>query len=188
MKMCRRSLIFGTLAVWAIAFSACSSGPTPNVANTNAAAKPNTNAANSPATNVDSPVATNKRVDAPTSNNAPTIAPVVQAYYAALLKKDDAALQSILSAAYLKKVITDAKSEKQASIAAYLADIDLPDKPVEVRNERIDGEKAVAEIKGGAYINWTPFIFINEGGKWKFTGASPDIQSVTSGSNSAKTK
>lgn len=183
-KMCRRSLVLIVLVVAAIVFSACGSSPLPN-ANV-AATKPNANVANAPAPNVDSPVATNKKVELPTSNNAPTIGPVVQAYYAALLKKDDAALQNILSAAYLKKVMADAKAEKKPSIAAYLAELDLPDKPVEARNEIINGEKAVVEIKGGAYLNWTPFIYINEGGKWKFTGASPDIESVATDPNSKK--
>jgi len=167
-------------------FAACGGGGGNTTPNPNSNNKPNANVANTAAASPDSPVATNRQADAPTSNDAPTIGPVVQAYYAALKKKDDAALQNILTAAYLKKVMADARAEKQASIAAYLAEIDLPDKPVEVRNEKIDGDKAIAEIKGGAYLNWTPFIFVNEGGKWKFTGASPVIQSVTSGANKAK--
>lgn len=184
MKMCRRSLFLLILTAAAIGFTACGNTPAPN-AN---AAKPNTNAANVAVTSPDSPVATNKKVEVATSNNAPTIGPVVQAYYDALKKKNDTALQNLLSAAYLKKVQADMKAERKTGMAAYLAETDLTDPPIEVRNERIEGDKALAEIKGGAYVNWTPFIFANEGGKWKFTGASPDIQSVTSGPGAAKTK
>lgn len=169
----------------AIAAAACGGG-TSNVVNT----ANSTNSGNSNlATNTNSPVETTKKPVAETTNNAPTIAPVVQAYYDALKKKDDAALANVLSAAFIKSVQADMKAEKKTGMAAYLAEYDtIPDKPVEVRNEKIEGDKAVAELKGGAYLNWTAFSFINEGGKWKFTGGSPDIQTVTSGSNSNKAK
>jgi hypothetical protein len=176
-------IIFAAIS---ISLAACGGTPSPNANTANANA--GSNAANAPA-NTDNPVATTKKAEAPTTNNAPTIGPVVQAYYDALKKKDDAALQNVLSAAYIKGVQADMKAEKKTGMAAYLAEYDtIPEKPVEVRNERIEGDKAVAELKGGAYVNWTAFSFINEGGKWKFTGGSPEIQSVTSQPNSNKAK
>lgn len=139
----------------------------------------NTNAANAnavpPATNSNlEPI---KKPDAATINNAPTLAPVVQTYYEALKKKDDALIKSVMSQAFIKSVETDMKEEKKTSIAAYMAEFDaIPEKPVEVRNEKIEGNDGVAELKGGTYINWTPFAFINEDGKWKFTGGSPVLK------------
>ncbi len=139
----------------------------------------NTNAVNA---NADTPGAntgleTTKEPEAATANNAPTLAPVVQTYYEALKKKDDALLKSVMSGDFIKSVEADMKEEKKTSIAAYMAEFDsIPEKPVEIRNEKIEGSDAVAEIKGGAYINWTPFAFINEGGKWKFTGGSPVLK------------
>ena len=153
--------------------AACGGATTPtggtntNLANTNAASP----AAN--ASNLD-PV---KKTEAATSNNAPTLAPVVQTYYDALKKKDDALIKSVMSQEFIKNIESDMKEEKRTGIAAYMAEFDtIPDKPVEVRNEKIEGKDAVAEIKGGAYVNWTPFAFINEGGKWKFTGGSPVLK------------
>ena len=118
-----------------------------------------------------------RKPETETTNNAPTLAPVVQTYYDALKKKDDALLKSVMSEAFIQSVEADMKLEKKTKIATYMAEFDtIPEKPVEVRNEKIEGKDAVAEIKGGAYINWTPFAFINEGGKWKFTGGSPVLK------------
>ena len=135
----------------------------------------NANAAPSPATN--SVLETTKKPEAATANNAPTLAPVVQTYYEALKKKDAALLKSVMSQEFIKSVEADMKEDKKTDIAAYMAEFDtIPEKPVEVRNEKIEGNDAVAEIKGGTYVNWTPFAFINEGGKWKFTGGSPVLK------------
>lgn len=146
----------------------------------------NTNSMNSAGNS--NPIATTKKPVAETSNSAPTVGPVIQAYYGALKLKDDAALRGILSTAYIAKVTGDMKSEKKSGMASYLAEYDtVPDRPVEVRNEKITGEKATAEVKGGAYIDWTGVGFIYEGGKWKISGESADITNVTTapGANNA---
>jgi len=140
---------------------------------------PNTNAinANAPAPGTNSALDPIKKPEVATTNNAPTLAPIVQTYYDALKKKDDALLKSVMSQAFIRTVEDDMKEEKKTHIASYMAEFDtIPEKPVEVRNEKIEGNDAVAEIKGGAYVNWTPFAFINEGGKWKFTGGSPVLK------------
>ena len=71
-------------------------GTNTNLANTNAA---------SPAANTD--LGATKKPDAATTNDAPTLAPVVQAYYEALKKKDDALLKSVMSQAFIKSVEDD---------------------------------------------------------------------------------
>jgi len=156
-----------------IAMAGCGTTTTTNVSNANVA---NANANVSfPAAN--SGLDTVKKPLEPTNNNAPTLAPVVQTYYEALKKKDDALLKSVMSQAFIRSVEADMKEEKKTGIAAYMAETDtIPEKPVEVRNEKIQGNDAVAELKGGAYVAWTPFAFINEGGKWKFTGGSPVLK------------
>ncbi|MGQ0543341.1 MAG: hypothetical protein ACT4O9_16085 [Blastocatellia bacterium] len=120
-----------------------------------------------------------KRVEAATTNNAPTLTPVVHAYYDALKKKDDAAVRTLITAEFLKSVEADMKEENRKDLAGFMAEYDtIPEKPVEVRNEKIDGDKAEVEIKGGAYPNWTPFGFAKESGTWRFTGKGPDIDRV----------
>lgn len=173
----RNRLLFTTIIAASTVFiSACGGTPTQN-GNTITAIN-TASAVNAPA-NSDSPVATTKKAEVATANNAPTIAPVVHAFYDALEKKDDAALTAVLSAEFIKSIRADMKAEKKTGMAAYLAETEtIPDKPIEVRNENIVGDKAVAEIKGGAYLNWTAFAFIKENGAWKFTGGSPEIDSV----------
>ena len=115
---------------------------TTNVSNANVA-NANANAVPPPA---NSGLETVKKPEPPTSNNAPTLAPVVQTYYEALKKKDDALLKTVMSQAFIKSVEADMKEEKKTGIAAYMAETDtIPDKPVEVRNEKIQGNDAVAE-------------------------------------------
>lgn len=162
------------LAAFGVLMSGCGSEAPSNLANTNAANVANANAAK-PATN--SALETTKRPEAATTNNAPTLTPVVHAYYEALKKKDDALLKSVMSQEFIRSVEADMKEEKKTGIAAYMAEFDqIPEKPIEVRNENISGDNAVAELKGGAYVNWTPLAFVNEGGKWKFSGGSPVLQ------------
>jgi len=148
------------------------SGPNANVANGNSTANGNVNA---PPANPE--LVTTKKPEAATTNNAPTIAPVVQTYYDALKKKDEALLKSVMTQEFIKDIQADMKTEKKTNMAAYMAEFDtIPETPVEVRNEKIEGTNAVAELKGGAYLTWTPFAFANEGGKWKFTGGSPVLK------------
>lgn len=174
---------FISILIFTIFLTGCPAPPTPpnaNVNGTNNAAAPN---------NSTSDLTTTKKAEAPTENNAPTIGPVVAAYYDAIKKKDETALRKVLSADFIKSLEADAKSEKK-SLIAFLVEIEkVPEKPVEVRNEKIEGEKAVAQIKGGTYLNWTPFEFVKENGEWKYTGKSPDFKDVSnsaSNSNTAK--
>ena len=181
-----KSLFIIIVSVLLTTFASCGGGPANNG---NAGSNANKTVANTPPANSNNPVETTKKPVAETSNNAPTVAPVIQAYYEALRKKDDSALQNVLSGAYFAKIAADMKRKKATGMAAYLAEYDPPPaKPVDVRNEKITGDKAVAEVKGGAYLDWAGVGFINEGGKWKLSGDSPDIQNVTSQPNPNKAK
>jgi hypothetical protein len=162
----------------------CGGAPTPNTNSTNSA---NSNVVNG---NVNAGITTTKREIGPTTNDAPTLGPVVRAYYEALKKKDDAMLRSVLSQAMVKQLEADMKVENKSGLAAYAAELDrVPEKDIEVRNEKIDGDKGTAELKGGAYVNWSLLGFVKEGGKWKMSNESPEIEGVKSSappSNTAK--
>lgn len=165
-------LIFTLL--FSIFAAACGdAGTNVNNANSNAV---NANIAK---TDVNSALETTKKPEKATTNNAPMLTPIVHAYYEALKKKDDAALRNLLSKDFLKSIEADMKEDKRTGLAAHMAEYDtIPEKPVEVRNEKIEGDKADAEIKGGAYANWTPFSFIKENGTWRFTGGSSDLDAM----------
>jgi len=170
-------IIFTTLFALTFFLSGCSGG-TDNSPN-NSTVKSN---ANSITANTNGDLGTTKKADAPTTNDAPTLKPVVGAYYAALKKKDDAALKAVLSAELIKSIEDDMKSEKKTKFAEFVAETEkIPDGGIEVRNEKITGEKGQAEVKGGTYLNWTAIAFVREGGSWKMSNESPDIESVTKG-------
>ena len=174
-----RFMFFIIITISAIFLTACpSSEPTNNNAG-------NTNSANKSVVNSNTQFNTNKKPEAATTNNAPTLAPVVQAYYDALKKKDDAAIRKVLSAEFIKMLEADMKEEGKKSLTAFIVELDkIPEKPIEVRNEKIEGEKGVAEIKGGVYVNWTPIAFVKENGVWKMSNENPDIQAVQPSTNS----
>ncbi|HEY2866092.1 MAG TPA: nuclear transport factor 2 family protein [Pyrinomonadaceae bacterium] len=141
--------------------------------------------ANNANTNVAAIPSPSKKPEAETVNNAPTLGPVVQKYYDALKNKDNASLRDTLTKDFIGRIEKDMKQDKQTDLAAYVANTDYRSgSNLEVRNEKIEGDKAVAEIRGAAYKNWTPFEFAKEDGKWKFTGGSSDIDAVKSQSNS----
>ena len=162
---------------FAIFFIAC--GGADNSSN-GANAKPNTDT-NASATNATG-IEVNTKPPTATVNDAPTLKPVVVAYYDALKRKDEAALKAVLSAELIKSIQEDMKSEKKTKLAEYVAETDkVPENGIEVRNEKINGDKGLAEVKGGTYLNWTPLAFVREGGVWKLSNESPDIESVTKG-------
>ena len=174
-------IIFTTLFALTLLLSGCG-GSTDNTAN-NATNKSNTNT-NQQNSNDLTPA---KKPETPTTNEAPTLKPIVVAYYDALKKKDDAALKAVLSAELIKSIEEDMKSEKKTKFAEFVAETEkIPDGAIEVRNEKITGDKGQAEVKGGTYLNWTALAFVCEVGYWKMSNESPDIEQVTKGTNSAK--
>jgi len=183
-----RNLLVLSSAVFVISImlSGCGNSPANTPVNNS---KANAVMVNTTPAKFDDPVATQKKPEVATTNNAPTIGPVVAAYFDAMKRKDDAAIQTVISAKFLATLTADMKKEKKAGLAAYIAEYELGSgKAMEARNEKIDGDKAIAEVRGGAYANWTPFIFVKENGSWKYTGDSPELQSVSSESTTGKTK
>jgi hypothetical protein len=177
-------LFFTTFFIITLLTIGCGGAPAPNANSTNPA---NSNAVNG---NVNAGIQTTKKEIGPTTNDAPTLGPVVRAYYEALKKKDDALLRSVLSKGMVKQLEADMKAENKAGLAAFASELDrVPEKDIEVRNEKIDGDKGTAELKGGAYVNWSLLGFVKEDGKWKMSNESPEIEGVKSSapaSNTAK--
>lgn len=170
------------IVIFLITFAGCGgTDPANNSANNPA----KNTVANGGANNANSGITTNTKPETATTNDAPTLAPVLQGYYAALKNKDENALKKVLSQDFVKSVQTDMKNEKETgNMAAYMAKNDqVQDKPVEVRNEKIEGDKASAELKSETYVNWTKFNFVKEGGEWKLTNQYDDFQTVNKSAN-----
>ncbi len=164
-------LFFIAILGFSLFLNACTSAQD-NSTNTKSATA-NSNAAANPANN---PLATTKTPESATSNNAPTLAPVVQNYYAALQKKDEAGARKYLSQAALKYWNDEMKSEKKMSLLAILEDNESPlEEKREVRNEKTEGDSAVAEMKGGSLGVWTKIKFVKENGEWKLASPKESI-------------
>lgn len=156
--------------------TACGGGnPTPNsAANTTV---PNTANATNAAPNSNSPIATTTATQPPTTNDASTVKPVVMAYYEALKTKNDAALKKIYSKQTLMSLEKDAQEEGKQSLVEFITELEpVPAQPFEVRNETINGDVAIAEIRGGSYPNGIKIKFVKENGEWKMTNESPEFQ------------
>lgn len=179
-----RYFLLSTL-IFTLLFAGCTSTPEPNATNTKPA---NTNTAS---TNSNSPIANNKRPETATTNTAPTITPIVTGFYEALQKKDEAGVKKYLSAAALKYWEDEAKLEKKNWLA-YISEYEDPiNEKREVRNETIEGNTAIAEIKGGSLGVWTKFKFVQENGEWKYASQAEsmkleDIKSPSSNSTASK--
>ncbi len=139
--------------------------------------------------NSNNPLETTKSAEEPTVNNAPTLTPVFKAYCAAKIKGDEAALRKIYSQGTLKSFEEQMKEDKIKSLLKFLETEKVTDKLCEIRNEKITGDKAVANIRYDSYPNGLDVVFVKEDGEWKMTNISPTFDSVKStapNSNSAK--
>lgn len=159
--------------IFTLIFTGCTNPGEP-AANTNTA-KP-ANSANTATANTNSPLGTTKRPEAATTNNAPTVTPIVEGFYAALQKKDEGEVKKFLSAQALKYYQDEAKAENKNWLAYLLEYEDPVSEKREVRNEKVDGNTAVAEIKGGSLGVWTKFKFVQENGEWKLASPKENLE------------
>lgn len=152
-----------------------------NLANTNTPIK----------TNANDSLGTTKTPEAATTNDAPTLTPVIKAYCEAIIKKDNATLQKIHSRETLMIYEKDMEEENKTSLADFLSELD-PIKDINqctARNEKIEGDKAIAEIRNENMPNGIRVEFVKENGEWKLTNKSPEFEAIkqsATNSNSAK--
>ena len=166
-------------------------GGTTENSNTATNTKP-INANTTTTTNVNNPLATTKTPEAAATNSAPTLAPVLAGYYAALNKKDEAGTKKFLSQAAFKYWEDEAKTEKKTAFAYLLESEEPLNEKREIRNEKVEGEKAFAEIKGGSLGVWTATMFVKENGEWKFASPKESFEATQNlpktSTNSSSTK
>lgn len=163
--------IIGILLTLSIALAGCSGNQPAANANSPAANAPQANGStNSPA---NSGLETIKKTPEPTSNEAPTLGPVFKAYCDAIAKKDEAAVRKAYSQATLKTLEADMKEEGQKSLIKYLETDQTSE--CSVRNEKIEGDRGIAEVKTKGAPNGFKIVFIKENGEWKLTNEIPEI-------------
>ncbi len=178
-------LIFCTVLIFSIFLTGCPSSPTTTNTNSNA----NQTIVSDPNKPTNSGLETTKTPIEATTNDAPTVAPVFKAYCDALTKKDEAALRKVYSAATLKSLEADMKAENEKSLVKYLEVDRVSNKLCEVRNEKIEGDVAIANVKTEGAPNGFNVKFVKENGEWKLTTEFPDFKAVkdsVGNSNTAK--
>jgi len=164
MRICFLISLFLTIFI----LGACSE---PISKSNSATSRETANRASDSTSNEANSLSTTKTPEATLNNSGETLVRVIDGYYAALQKKDEAGVKRFLSADAISYWQAEAKTEK-ASILKLITDIEAPlDEKREVRNEKIENTFAVAELKGGSYGVWTKVKFVKENGEWKF--ASP---------------
>lgn len=162
-------LIFSTILTFSILLTGCPSNEPPKTNTT-----PNANTGATKPNNTGSITTTTPTPEA-TTNDAPTVKPVFQAYCDAWTKKDEAALRKVYSQASLKFFETEMKAENEKSLFKHLdADV-VSNKLCEIRNEKIEGDVAIAEAKTEGAPNGYKIKFVRENGEWKLTNEFPDF-------------
>ena len=176
-------LIFCTILTFTCFLTGCPSGePTTNTNSTNG--RTNT-IANAPKTN--SAMEPTKATPEPLTNEAPTLKPVFKAYCDAMTKKDEAALRKVYSAGTLKSLEADMKAENEKSLMKFLETEQVSNELCEVRNEKIEGDVGVAEVKTKGMPNGAKLKFIKENGEWKLTTEIPDFEAVKKAAENTNT-
>ncbi len=167
-----RSTIFLllTVIIASIAISACG-----GAANTNTAVS---NAANGNSSN---PLETKTPAAEVTVNDAPTLSPLFKSYCDAKIKGDEAGLRKVYSADTLKSFEEQMKEDKVKTLVKFLETDKVTAKLCTIRNEKINGDSAVAEIQFETYPNGIKVVFVKENGEWKMTNRSPAVDSVNKG-------
>lgn len=168
--MRNKLIVFSTLLMSIAILSGCGGGEPP---------KTNANQpANAPKANQNSALTTEKTPIPATTNDAPTLSPVFKAYCDAMTKKNEAALRKIYSAETLKNLEADMKEEGSKNLIEYLSAEQVSNDLCEIRNERIDGDVGVAEVKTKGMPNGAKLKFVKENGEWKLTTEVPDFEEV----------
>jgi hypothetical protein len=115
---------------------------------------------------------------AATTNNAPTLTPMFKAYCLAMEKKDEAGIRKAYSKDTLEQFAADMKETGEKTLVEFLSTDNVTSALCEIRNEVINGNEAVAELKTAAIPNGAPLVFVKEGNDWKLTNRSPALDGV----------
>ncbi len=153
-------------------FAACGGGaPNNNVPANNV----NTTVSNG---NKANPLAITTPTPAATTNNAPTLTPVYKAYCDAMVKKDESALRKVFSSDTIRGIEASIKQDaiKPPTLVKYFEDEQVTNDLCEVRNEQINGNEAIAEVRTKGTPNGVLIVFVKEGADWKLTNRSPTLK------------
>ncbi len=146
--------------------------------NINATENMNANNSSMPENPQNSDPLSAETIEKPTERvQAETLKPVVDAYCAAMRKKDDAGLRNVFTPATVKALEADVKADGLGSIAELL-ELEPVGDGCQVVNETIQGNTAQATVITQTYPTGTSFTFEKVGKDWKMTRKSADFDRV----------
>ena len=157
LKTYRFTRLVAILVFGAFVITACN-----KAANTN-----NSNSSNN-ANTASSPMANKNSGTPPTAGDYSTPTAAFKTFYYAVKANDIEAVKRSMSKKAMEDVTRSAAQENK-SVDDSLKDMskDTPAGLPEVRNEKIEGDKASAEMKDDKMDRWIPIYFVKEDGKWK---------------------
>lgn len=162
MKTSKITALAATIILCALATGACNKGTGGNTNNANTNANSNTAAANSNAAASTTPAAVTTGGDYSTPSAA------FKTFYSAAKANDTEAMKRSMSKKTLQVMQEEATKEKKSVDDVFKEmNKDAPASMPEIRNEKIEGEKASIEIKDDKMDKWTPVPFVKEGNQWK---------------------
>ncbi len=181
-------LIFCTILIFTIILAGC---PGSSENNGNANQGKTQSPTDNPNSGSNNGLTTTTPTPETTTNDAPTLKSVFKAYCEAMTKKDEAAIRKVYSQATLKSLEADMKAENEKSLVKYLEVDQVSNKLCEIRNEKIEGDVGVAEVKTEGAPNGFKIKFVKENGDWKLTNESPSLDAFkksaeNSNANSSK--
>lgn len=153
--MPRSAMLVLVLFIAAVFIVACGARSTNTNTTANAPAPPAAKSAN-----------TAPSTAAATSDAAGSPTAVFKAFYEASKNGDEEAFKKTVSKDTLAMLEEGAK-EKKKTLSQALKESDVPPTMPELRNEKIDGDKATIEAKDARTDTWETFKFIKEDGRWK---------------------
>ncbi|HEV2911674.1 MAG TPA: hypothetical protein VGX92_00040 [Pyrinomonadaceae bacterium] len=167
MKIRRSTVFVNTLVIMTLALTGAACNSTSTNSNGGAGSANNANASNT------RPAATNATPAAATSSSSASLSTptnTFMAFYEASKKNDVEGVKRTLSKDTLDFLTAAAKEQKKTleeALTESLKKADVPTSTPEVRNEKIDGDKATLEIRDEKLNRWETFNFARENGDWK---------------------
>lgn len=156
----------------------CSTAPTTNNTNSNRAAVSNTNVANTTTTNA-TPTTTPTPTASPAVAGAGSPSAAINVYYQAMVTKDEKSFRQVLSKATLSEFSADASAEGEKTLVSYWTGYTpLPKQAFEIRNERVNGDVALLELKNSNTNQWFLTKLIRENGDWKLDLTNSTLSSL----------
>lgn len=177
-----KNITFTFIILISIIGFACSS-PEPNTNLENANLTNLTSQTNQPInideTNSNTVLNTKSTPEIVTTNEAPTLTPVYKAFCEAMKKKNEVALRKVLTKDtqdYWEKEMRS--EEKNVPLVEYISETEAITDVGKcgVRNEKISGNTAVAEIRNENVPNGFVIKFVKENDEWKITNQSPEFE------------